>query len=96
MSRWDRIYDDPDNIIANPNAKNNRTTEELEQEDKMAVAGVVESTMRRCSFIVDIKRKSELSYPGKQFSRFDDAGSVAEAMVCLGADVVFVNVDLVS
>lgn len=90
-----RVYDDPDNI-ANPNAKQQqqqRTMDELEREERMASAGVAESTMRRGSFIVDIKRKSELSYPGEQFARFDDAGSVAEAMIRLGADVVFVNVD---
>jgi len=51
--------------------------------------------MRRGSFIVDIKRKS-LSRPGEVFSRYDDAGIVAEAMVSLGADVVFVNVDYAS
>uniref|UniRef100_A0A7S1D1L0 indole-3-glycerol-phosphate synthase n=1 Tax=Cyclophora tenuis TaxID=216820 RepID=A0A7S1D1L0_CYCTE len=44
------------------------------------------------SFIVDIKRKS-LSRPGKVFCNFDDAGMVAEAMVRLGADAVFVNTD---
>ena len=89
-----RVYDDPDNI-ANPNARRQqrRTMDELEREEQMASAGVAESTMRRGSFIVDIKRKSELSYPGEQFARFDDAGSVAEAMIRLGADVVFVNVD---
>lgn len=48
--------------------------------------------MRRASFIVDIKRRS-LSRPGQTLVSFDDAGHVAEAMVQLGADVVFVNVD---
>jgi len=48
--------------------------------------------LRRGSFIVDIKRKS-LSRPGEILVSFDDAGVVAEAMVQLGADVVFVNVD---
>ena len=48
--------------------------------------------MRRASFIVDIKRKS-LSRPGENYVSFDNAGLVAEAMVQLGADVVFVNVD---
>ena len=48
--------------------------------------------MRRASFVVDIKRKS-LSRPGETFCRFDNAAIVAEAMVRLGSDVVFVNVD---
>ncbi|KAL9180513.1 hypothetical protein ACHAXT_010966 [Thalassiosira profunda] len=86
-----RVYDDPANS-ANPNAKK-KTAEELEREEKLLEQGLAEATMRRGSFIVDIKRKSELSYPGEQFARYDDAGLVAEAMVRLGADVVFVNVD---
>ncbi|EED92640.1 component II, glutamine amidotransferase [Thalassiosira pseudonana CCMP1335] len=85
-----RVYDDPYNP-SNPNAKQ-KTREELEKEERMLENGVAEATMRRGSFIVDIKRKS-LSYPGEQFARYDDAGMVAEAMVRLGADVVFVNVD---
>ncbi|KAL7515876.1 hypothetical protein ACHAWX_000949 [Stephanocyclus meneghinianus] len=85
-----RVYDDPYNI-ANPNAKK-RSREELEREEKLLENGMAEATMRRGSFIVDIKRKS-LSYPREQFARYDDAGMVAEAMVRLGADVVFVNVD---
>ncbi len=44
---------------------------------------------------MDIKRKS-LSRPGETFARYDDASMVAEAMVGLGADVVFVNVDYAS
>ena len=51
-----------------------------------------DAVMRRGSFIVDIKRKS-LSRPGENFARYDDAGMVAEAMISLGADAVFVNVD---
>ena len=86
-----RVYDDPENI-ANPNATP-KTNDEIERENKLLENGVAESTMRRGSFIVDIKRKSSLSYPGEQFARYDDAGLVAEAMVRLGADVVFVNVD---
>jgi len=53
---------------------------------------MADAVMRRGSFIVDIKRKS-LSRPGEIFARYDDASMVAEAMVGLGADVVFVNVD---
>lgn len=89
-----RVYDDPDNI-ANPNYEPPAKTEaEMEEEDKLLANGLAaESTMRRGSFIADIKRKSALSNPGEQFARYDDAGLVAEAMVRLGADVVFVNVD---
>jgi hypothetical protein len=85
-----RVYDDPYNP-ANPNAKE-KTREQLEREEKLLENGMAEATMRRGAFIVDIKRKS-MSYPGEQFARFDDSGLVAEAMVRLGADVVFVNVD---
>ena len=86
-----RVHDDPYNI-ANPNAKN-KTPEQLEKEEKLLENGLAEATMRRGSFIVDIKRKSGMSYPGEQFARYDDASLVAEAMVRLGADVVFVNID---
>ena len=86
-----RVYDDPYNT-ANPNARN-KTEAELKREEKLLENGMADARMRRGSFIVDIKRKSSLSYPGEQFARYDDAGLVAEAMVRLGADVVFVNVD---
>jgi len=89
-----RVYDDPANI-ANPNAKE-KSPEEIEREEKLLENGMADATMRRGSFIVDIKRKSNLSYPGEQFARYDDASLVAEAMVRLGADVVFVNVDYTS
>jgi hypothetical protein len=85
-----RVYDDPFNV-ANPNAKE-KSREQLEKEEKLLENGMAEATMRRGAFIVDIKRKS-MSYPGEQFARFDDSGMVAETMVRLGADVVFVNVD---
>ncbi|KAL7463793.1 hypothetical protein ACHAXS_004146 [Conticribra weissflogii] len=85
-----RVYDDPYNL-ANPNAKE-KPKDVVEREQKLLEHGMAEATMRRGSFIVDIKRRS-LSYPGEQFARYDDAGLVAEAMVRLGADVVFVNVD---
>jgi indole-3-glycerol phosphate synthase len=86
-----RVHDDPENV-ANPEARR-RTAEEVERGERMLENGVVESTMRRGSFVVDVKRRSGLSYPGEQFARYDDAGAVAEAMVRLGADVVLVNVD---
>ncbi len=69
-----------------------KTQEEIEREQKLLEYGMKDAVMRRGSFIVDIKRKS-LSRPGETFARYDDASMVAEAMVGLGADVVFVNVD---
>ena len=85
-----RVYDDPSNP-ANPNAKP-LSTEEQERKEKLMDQGMADLGMRRGSFIVDIKRKS-LSRPGEVFCNFDDAGMVAEAMVRLGADAVFVNTD---
>eukprot|EP00565_Helicotheca_tamesis_P009574 CAMPEP_0185726794 /NCGR_PEP_ID=MMETSP1171-20130828/2663_1 /TAXON_ID=374046 /ORGANISM="Helicotheca tamensis, Strain CCMP826" /LENGTH=438 /DNA_ID=CAMNT_0028395215 /DNA_START=111 /DNA_END=1427 /DNA_ORIENTATION=- len=85
-----RVYDDPENF-ANPNVKP-PSEEKLKREEKLLEHGLADATMRRGSFIADIKRKS-LSRPGEKFARFDDASMVAEAMVGLGADVVFVNVD---
>ena len=85
-----RVYDDPNNI-ANPN-RENADDVEMERADKLSEYGLKDAVMRRGSFIVDIKRKS-LSRPRENFARYDDAGMVAEAMVSLGADVVFVNVD---
>jgi indole-3-glycerol phosphate synthase len=85
-----RVYDDEENP-ANPNAKQ-PTQEELDRQEKMKEIGMQQVGMRRGSFIVDIKRKS-LSQPGNQYCNFDDAGMVAEAMVQLGADAVFINVD---
>mmetsp|Transcript_12064 Transcript_12064/g.18661 ORF Transcript_12064/g.18661 Transcript_12064/m.18661 type:complete len:444 (-) Transcript_12064:42-1373(-) len=85
-----RVYEDAENP-ANPNATP-RAPEEEERAQKLRQLGMTETGMRRASFIVDIKRKS-LSRPGETFARFDDSGMVAEAMVRLGADAVFVNVD---
>ncbi|KAL3791405.1 hypothetical protein ACHAW5_005779 [Stephanodiscus triporus] len=87
-----RVHDDPDNV-ANPNARR-RSYDEVERGERlMEGGGLVESSMRRGSFVVDVKRRSGLSYPGETFARYDDAGAVAEAMVRLGADAVLVNVD---
>ena len=85
-----RVYEDPENP-ANPNARP-KTPEEEERAAKLLDIGMADATMRRGSFVVDIKRRS-LSRPGEQFARFDDAGMVADAMVSLGADAVFINVD---
>jgi indole-3-glycerol phosphate synthase len=85
-----RVYDDPESP-ANPNAKP-RSVEDQKRQDKLLDVGMADLGMRRASFIVDIKRKS-LSRPGEVFCNYDDAGMVAEAMVRLGADAVFVNTD---
>jgi len=85
-----RVYDDAENS-ANPDAPS-KTSEDQERSEKLEEIGMSQVGMRRGSFIVDIKRKS-LSRPGETFARFDDSGQVAEAMVRLGADAVFVNVD---
>jgi len=86
-----RVHDDPHNP-ANPNAVA-KSPEAQEREDKLAQNGMAESGMRRGALVVDVKRRSGLSYPRENFANYDDAGSVAEAMVRLGTDVVFVNVD---
>ncbi|CAJ1964817.1 unnamed protein product [Cylindrotheca closterium] len=85
-----RVYDDKYNP-ANPDAEK-EPEDATERKQKLEEMGMAEMSMRRASFIVDIKRKS-LSRPGETFCRFDSAGLVAEAMVRLGADVVMVNVD---
>ena len=76
-----RVHDDPFKENQDPQRK-----------EKLMEHGLAEMTMRRASFCVDIKRKS-LSRPKEKFCNYDNAGMVAEAMVRLGADVVFVNVD---
>jgi len=89
-----RVYEDPENT-ANPNYV---ASEEDSSEDSSEGKGAEDPTyqntlnMRRGCFVADIKRKS-LSRPGETFCRFDDAGSVAVAMVEMGADCVFVNID---
>jgi indole-3-glycerol phosphate synthase len=87
-----RVYDDADNP-ANPNFK-----EEPDEKDdgnkKKKKSMTSDLDMRRGCFIVDIKRKSALSHPRDgTFCNFDDAGMVAQAMVRLGADAVFINTD---
>ena len=85
-----RVYEDPTNS-ANPDAEG-QSEENMKRKSKLDEFGMGEMSMRRASFIVDIKRKS-LSRPGETFCKFDSPALVAEAMVRLGADVVFVNVD---
>lgn len=90
-----RVYEDEDNP-ANPNAKQEVDPKVAARAEKLKGLGMAEMGMRRGSFVVDIKRKS-LSHSGEpNFCNFDDAGLVAEAMVRLGADAVFVNVDYAS
>jgi indole-3-glycerol phosphate synthase len=85
-----RVYDDPYNY-ANPDFIP-ESEDDKTRKTKLEEYGMGELSMRRAAFCVDIKRKS-LSRPGETFCRFDSASLVAEAMVQLGADVVFVNVD---
>ena len=85
-----RVHEDPD---LQEGAEDNLTDEERAHKQKLRDNGLAEMTMRRACFCVDVKRKS-LSRPGeKPFCRFDNAGMVSEAMVRLGTDAVFVNVD---
>jgi indole-3-glycerol phosphate synthase len=87
-----RVHDDP--FREKSDDKDEVPSEEKKRKDKLLEHGLAEMTMRRASFIVDIKRKSLSQPPNeKPFCRYDNAGMVAEAMVRLGADVVFVNVD---
>jgi indole-3-glycerol phosphate synthase len=88
-----RTYEDQSSLD-NPDVKE-KTQDKLDRDQKLLEYGMADAVMRRGSFIVDIKRKS-LSRPGEIFARYDDASMVAEAMVGLGADVVFVNVDYAS
>jgi indole-3-glycerol phosphate synthase len=85
-----RVYEDESNP-ANPSARKTTAAEE-ERAAKLLEVGMADSSMRRGSFVVDIKRRS-LSRPGENFANFDDAGMVADAMVSLGSDAVFVSVD---
>jgi indole-3-glycerol phosphate synthase len=90
-----RVYDDPYNI-ANPDHIQ-KSSDHTERDQKLADIGMADLGMRRGSFIVDIKRKSRITHPTIQsFCNFDDAGMVAEAMVRLGTDCVFVNCDYTS
>ena len=82
-----RVYEDPNNP-ANPDCVP-LSEEDKKTEDKF---GRNAMAMRRGCFVADIKRKS-LSSPGETFVNFNDASLVAKAMVEMGADCVFVNVD---
>ena len=87
-----RVYDDVDNP-AHPDYKEPSEGDQ-ERSKKLKEIGMAELGMRRPSFIVDIKRMSRITHPrAPPFCQFDDAGQVAQAMVRLGADAVFVNTD---
>jgi indole-3-glycerol phosphate synthase len=87
-----RVHDDPSNPANINNLEKESATKDDPRTAQMAELGLVEMSLRRGSFIADIKRKS-LSRPGETFCSFDDAGKVAQAMVRLGADAVFINTD---
>mmetsp|Transcript_948 Transcript_948/g.2031 ORF Transcript_948/g.2031 Transcript_948/m.2031 type:complete len:410 (+) Transcript_948:116-1345(+) len=87
-----RVHDDPF-IQEGQDDGQGSSEEEKARKQKLLDNGLAEMTMRRACFCVDVKRKS-LSRPGeKPFCRFDNAAMVAEAMVRLGTDVIFVNID---
>jgi len=87
-----RVYEDSQNP-ANPNFVDKSSPAEAKRTQQLADLGMADLGMRRASFIVDIKRKSLLTHPNQVFCQFDNAGMVAQAMVQLGADAVFVNTD---
>jgi indole-3-glycerol phosphate synthase len=84
-----RVYEDPYNP-SNPNCVD-KTGEQTNRDKKLSDIGMADLGMRRASMVVDVKRKSPRHK--KPLCRFDDAGMVAEAMVRLGCDAVFVNTD---
>jgi indole-3-glycerol phosphate synthase len=88
-----RVYEDPLNP-ANPKAIE-KSPEQIKRDKQLQDVGMADLGMRRPSFVVDIKRKSQLrsGQQAKYYCKFDDAGQVAAAMVQLGADVVFINTD---
>ena len=101
-----RVHDDPTNpaniknISSQKNCSNNddgdktasKVNNDHQRTEQLNELGLMEMSLRRGSFIADIKRQS-LSRPGETLCRFDDAGAVAQAMVRLGADVVLINTD---
>jgi indole-3-glycerol phosphate synthase len=88
-----RVYDDKENP-AHPEYQEPKSNKDTERAQKLADIGMAELGMRRPSFIVDVKRMSKLTHPrSPPFCQFDDAGRVAQAMVRLGADAVFINTD---
>jgi indole-3-glycerol phosphate synthase len=84
-----RVYEDPYNP-SNPNCVD-KTGEQTNRDKKLSDIGMADLGMRRASMVVDVKRKSPRHK--KPLCRFDDAGMVADAMVRLGCDAVFVNTD---
>lgn len=87
-----RVHEDPMKNPAHPQHIP-KSVQDEKRDEQLADIGMADLGMRRGSFIVDIKRQSMLTNPGQVYCQFDDAGMVAEAMVRLGADAVFVNTD---
>jgi len=93
-----RVYDDVTNP-AHPDYVDDdkQDPKDAKRAKQLQEIGMAELGMRRASFVVDVKRKSALSTVRDDEPplrcNFDDAGTVAEAMVRLGADAVFVNTD---
>jgi len=83
------VYDYPYNITKHNGNELNKTEIKYKKNSKNVF---VNDDFYRGSLIVDIKRKS-LSRIGEVFTRFEDAGMVAESFISLGTDVVFINVD---
>jgi indole-3-glycerol phosphate synthase len=79
-----RVYEEPD---YNPDDENWQSTKDFSSNGGSSLP------MRRGCLVVDVKRKSLSSTSSQPYANFDDAGLVAEAMVSMGADCVFVNVD---
>lgn len=91
-----RVHDDPENPANIDFVEKTEEEKDIEAEKVPKKKGryMYDPSIagRRGSFTVDIKRKS-WSRPGETLCNFDDAGMVAEAMVNIGADAVFVNMD---
>lgn len=88
-----RVYDDPHNP-ANPQCETSKLSpEQTKRDEQLRALGMQEVGLRRGSFVVDVKRTSLSNGGAPPYCQFDDAGQVAEAMVRLGADAVFINTD---
>jgi indole-3-glycerol phosphate synthase len=85
-----RVYEDPCNP-SNPNAVS-KSGDQSKRDRQLSEIGMADLGMRRASMVVDVKRKSP-RHKNRPLCRFDDAGMVAEAMVRLGCDAVFINTD---
>merc|ERR1711971_1156544 len=84
-----RVYDYPYKFAKHNGNKLNKTESKYKKNTKNIF---LNDDCYRGSLVVDIKRKS-LSRIGDFFARFEDASMVAESLISLGTDVVFINVD---